>query len=160
MLFCSEVPRLLALKMLHCQSMGARLLIKSGKTDDKGTIMSCIGVSNICIETKNITFPQFNAMLLPVITQDAAGVLVEFTILLFLRLGLGAVADLGVLSLLSLLSFLSSIFVLIVVGALILLMGPSVFAICGGLRPVVVRWNSPGRPVIGFSSMYSPPYFM
>lgn len=136
--------------------MGAILLVRDVKTDDKSTIMNCIGVSNYSIKTKNNTFPQINATPLLVITQDAAGVLVELTILLFLRLGLGAVADLGVLSLLS---FLSSTFVLIV-GVLILLMGPSVFAICGGLRPVVVRWNSPGRPVIGFSSMYSPPYFM
>ncbi|UZP42097.1 hypothetical protein NXS19_009913 [Fusarium pseudograminearum] len=88
--------------------------------------------------------------------HDAAGVLVEFTILLFLRLGFGAVADLGVFSLLS---FLSSTLVLIV-GAVMLLTGLSFLTSWGGFRPVVVRWNSPGRPVMGFSSMYSPPYFM
>lgn len=89
--------------------------------------------------------------------QDAAGVPV--LILLFLLLGFGIVADRVVLS--ELASFLSSSFVLIV-GPFIVLM-PVCCPSCGGgmgFRPVDERWNSPGRPVIGFSSMYSPPYLM
>jgi hypothetical protein len=85
----------------------------------------------------------------------AAGV---FPILLFLLLGFGAVADLGVFSADA--SFLSPPTLVLMVGPFIV---PSAggCVTCGGgtgFLPVDARWNSPGRPVMGFSSTYSPPY--
>lgn len=94
--------------------------------------------------------------------QDGAGVAAGVTfvlILLFFLFSLGVVADFGVLS--DFVSFLSSNFVFIV-GPFMAPIPVDAAAWGGGtgLRPVDERWNSPGRPVIGFSSKYSPPCLM
>lgn len=81
-------------------------------------------------------------------------------ILLFFLLILGVVADFGVLGALasffdeSVLEFTAGPFM-----APMPLSGPFLGSGTAFL-PVEERWNSPGRPVMGFSLMYSPPYFM
>lgn len=86
---------------------------------------------------------------------EAAGV--RPPILLFFRFSFGMPPDFGDFSVLP--SFLLSVFV-VVARPFIDPRPPGVCFSGGGstgLRPVDVRWNSPGLPVMGFSSRYSPP---
>lgn len=88
----------------------------------------------------------------------AAGVVAAdpLFLLLFRLFSLGVFADLGVFSFPS---FFSLDLASVVVPPMFPM--PPCCVVCSlggaGLRPVDERWNSPGRPVMGFSSMYSPP---
>lgn len=86
---------------------------------------------------------------------EAAGV--RPPILLFLRFSFGIPPDFGDFSVLP--SFLLSVFAFVPRPFIEPRPPGACFSGGGstGLRPVEVRWNSPGLPVMGFSSKYSPP---